>query len=299
MTTRPKAALFINRLAIRDERDLPAAQQILEKAFDLAVHRPDGVSAMAAAVRTEVAAGCTLVIAAGGDGTVNLIINALARSSVALGILPLGTANDLAREFGLPVTATAAAQRIVAGTPRHIDLLTVNGIRFGTVGGCGLVSRCAQRANRLRAPSSPYRNLARGLGSAIYGLEALREISFHRQPGSQVTLDGNHPARLHGLFVANQSRLGANLQLPANSDHADGRFELCLLPTGSRLRLIAALYALRLGRPLPAGAMLIRRAESARIICADEWLFLGDGEILAQGREFVVELLPRALAVRC
>jgi YegS/Rv2252/BmrU family lipid kinase len=299
MATRPKAALFINRLAIRDEQDLPAAQHLLEKSFDLSVHRPDGVGAMAAAVRAELAAGCTLVIAAGGDGTVNLVVNALAGSSVALGLLPLGTANDLAREFKLPVTATAAAQRIVAGTPRQIDLLTVNGIRFCTVGGCGLVARCAQRANLLRAPSSPFRNLARGLGTAIYGLEALREISFHRQPGCQVTLDGNHPASLHGLFVANQSRLGANLKLPANSNHADGHFELCLLPTGSRLRLIAALLALRMGRPLPAKAMTISPVESVRITCADEWLFLGDGEILAQGREFVVELLPRALTVRC
>jgi len=299
MTTRPKAALFINTLAIRDGRDLPAAQHILEKAFDLSVHRPEGVSAMTAAVHAEIAAGCTLVIAAGGDGTVNLIINALAGSSVALGLLSLRTANDLARELGLPGTATAAAQRIVAGRPRQIDLLTVNGIRFCTVGGCGLVARCAQRANLLRAPASPFRNLARGLGSAIYGIEALREISFHRQQGSQVMLDGNHPASLHGLFVANQSRLGANLKLPAACDNTDGHFELCLLPVGSRLRLIAALFALRLGRPLPAGAMLIRQAESARIKCADEWLFLGDGEILAQGREFVVGILPGALAVRC
>lgn len=299
MTTRPQAALFINSLAIRDARDLPAAQKVLESYFELNVYRPNGISAMATAVRAEIAAGCTLVIAAGGDGTVNVIINALAGSSAALGILPLGTANDLARQFGLPETATAAAHRIVAGTPRPIDLLTVNGVRFCTVGGCGLVARCAQRANLLRAPSSPVRTFARALGTAVYGIEALREISFHRQPGSQVTLDGNHPASLHGLFVANQSRLGANLKLPADSDHADGRFELCLLPTGSRLRLIAALFALRMGRPLPANAMTISRAESVRITCADEWLFLGDGEILAQGREFVVSILPGALAVRC
>ena len=299
MTTRAQAALFINPLAIRDDRELPAAQLVLEKSFALSVHRPDGVSAMTAAVRAEVAAGCTLVIAAGGDGTVNLIINALAGSNVALGLLPLGTANDLARELGLPGTATAAAQRIVAGLPRRIDLLTVNGIRFCTVGGGGLVARCAQRANLLRAPSSPFRRLARGLGAAIYGLEALREISFHRQQGSQVTLDGKHPASLHGFFVANQSRLGANLKLPADSDPADGRFELCLLPAGSRLRLIAALLALRRGRPLPANAMTISRAVSVHISCADKWLFLGDGEILAQGREFVVGILPSALAIIC
>src|SRR5262249_34963020 len=89
-------------------------------------------------------AGCTMtgfvaVVAAGGDGTVNTLVNAMKGVELPLALLPLGTANDLAREFDLPLDPVAAAGCMTDGAEvRHVDVLEVNGARFCTVGGIGL-----------------------------------------------------------------------------------------------------------------------------------------------------------------
>lgn len=79
-----------------------------------------------------------LVIAAGGDGTVNALIGALIEQPKPLGIIPLGTANDLARTLNLPHAIPEACEVIAAGLTRQIDVTTVNGRYFCNVASIGL-----------------------------------------------------------------------------------------------------------------------------------------------------------------
>ena len=81
----------------------------------LNTERPDHATELASTTEA------SLVVAAGGDGTINEVINGLGRG-VTLGILPLGTANVLARELGLPLKAEAACARILTGAEMRIDL---------------------------------------------------------------------------------------------------------------------------------------------------------------------------------
>jgi len=84
------------------------------------------------------------VIAAGGDGTVNAVINGLAGSPSALGIIPLGTANALGKNIGLPDGDIRAAVQVIAqARVRRIDLGIINGRYFGTMAGVGLDAQVA------------------------------------------------------------------------------------------------------------------------------------------------------------
>jgi len=88
--------------------------------------------------------GFDQVIAAGGDGTVNAVINGLAGSASALGIIPLGTANALAKNIGLPDGDIVAAVQVIAqARTRRIDLGMINGRYFGAMAGVGLDAQVA------------------------------------------------------------------------------------------------------------------------------------------------------------
>jgi YegS/Rv2252/BmrU family lipid kinase len=121
-----KAALLYNPDSggsRRRQRELDSAIAILRNAgveADLiaAETRRDGGEA----TRRAVACGCDTIFACGGDGTIHNIAQVLANSAVALAILPMGTANALAHDLGLPRNATAAAQAALRATPRRVAL---------------------------------------------------------------------------------------------------------------------------------------------------------------------------------
>ena len=306
MAPKPKAALFLNPQTAGGRNRPEAAIAILAQQFELAVHAPCGIEAMRATVVRAIREGAGVVIAGGGDGTVNLVANAIADSVVVLGILPLGTANDFARHIGLPGDPTAAARRIVEGRVRRYDALAANGCRFCTVGGIGLVTECAVAAHRLKARESLLGWCATRLGTAIYPIVAAARISFGSHRPWPIKLswkesDGTEravPSMLsHGMFFTNQRRLGGSLTLSVNAQNDDGAFEICILHATSRFSLAKTLLAARLARPLGRSVTTKTGITRARIEAAQEIGFMGDGELLGTGKHFELEILPGKLAV--
>ncbi len=106
-----------------------------------------------------------VVVAAGGDGTVNLALQGI-RPHDQLALLPLGTANDLARSLNLPLKSP----RVQLGRRRRIDVLQVNGRRFCTTGGLGLPADIAHRVNEIRTGSAWVNRMYGVLGSTIYAV---------------------------------------------------------------------------------------------------------------------------------
>ena len=308
MTTTRATVVLVNPTAARaTPRALGQVERILRKNCDAKVHIPRTADELAGLAKEAARAG-SLVVIAGGDGTINLVVNAVAGHDVPLGILPLGTANDLAAHLKIPLDPAAAAARIATGPVRQIDLVEVNGRRFCTVGGLGLVSQSAESVNRLRAASPWLRAAAKPLGSEIYALVALANIMFRRRIVGRVKLTDLDAANsapaladedLHGMFFANQRSLGGGLTLPTDSQNSDGRFEICLVRASSRWRLISTLDALRGGRPLPRGVIVQHQVRRVHVSCERDDAFLGDGEILCHGRTFDVRIHPAAQAFIC
>jgi YegS/Rv2252/BmrU family lipid kinase len=303
-----RAAVIVNPRARRAGGDWqPAVRQELSARWsDVDFLVPPNASAAAQLARGARANGYDIVIAAGGDGTVNAVASGLIGTEMPLGILPLGTANDLARELGIPQDLRAAARALVTGTPRETDLVSVNGRPFCTVGGIALVSRSAMAVTRLKEGAPSVRRVANALGGGIYRLAATACLLSPRSIIGTVHLtyrdpdtDADHSAVFdaHALFVANHRTLGGGLVLPIDNSAHDGVFELCVVPRRTRPSLVLNFARLSSGSPLPAGVLVTIRATRAEIRCESDDAFVADGELLAEGRTFELRCSRGAIRV--
>jgi diacylglycerol kinase (ATP) len=244
--------------------------------------------------------GEQVLVAVGGDGTVSRILRLAVRTGTPLGLLPAGTANDLARALGIPADPRAACRVLRAGVRRSLDLLAVNGVPFATCGGLGLAADAAATMNRWRRRPGRRGAVARAAGGFVYAAAAARELGRFRR-GCEVDLAweyGRMSAPLLSMFASNVALLGGRYRTAPDARPDDGLLDLCLLPAPrtavDRARALrAAVAGSVLGIP-GARLLQVRRA----VLRTDRpALFFGDGEILARGREFRLEVRHRALEV--
>lgn len=307
--SRRLAVLLINHTARRAHARgwLEGVRAALAGRFHLELAYPRSADELSEAARTAGPAGGDVVIVAGGDGTVSAAAHGLAGSGVPMGILPLGTANDLARELGIPRHPEAAARHLAAADPavtRDVDLGVVNGRHFCTVGGVGIISHATLGVATLKGGAPWKRRVANALGGGIYRLASTAIVVGRRDIADDVHLrwtdadDGashERRLRLHTLFACNHRTLGGGLRLPSGSRADDGVMELCLVPEGSRAALAVNLARLSAGRAIPRSAFEVVRATSATIETRDDVMFVADGDRMAAGRRFEVGVRPGAL----
>ncbi|MFO7562155.1 MAG: diacylglycerol kinase family protein [Enhygromyxa sp.] len=239
-----------------------------------------------------------VIVAAGGDGTANLALQAM-RERDALAVLPLGTANDLAGFLGVSRNPGFIGSFVLRSACR-IDLLRVNGQRFCTTGGLGLPAEVANRVNLLR-------NAGRGaylaaLGSKLYPVIAaeccVRAPALYRLEICWEQLGDRSWKQIevttHGLFVTNQATFARSLQVVEDADNSDGRFELCVMMARGRVELLGLLGQI-VQHAIRPGALRTLRTRRARIRADREVRFFGDGEILCKASEFELEVAEGGL----
>jgi YegS/Rv2252/BmrU family lipid kinase len=276
----------------------------LSRRFSVETQESGSASAATELARVYASRQAALVIAAGGDGTINLVARGLAGSDTTLGILPLGTANDLARELGVPRDLRQATEHLLDATPRRIDLVEANGVPYCTVGGLTLVSQSALLVNALKSRPR-MRRLTNAFGSGVYRLAATANLLSGRQIRTRMQIEyvdergAAHglDVHAHALFVTNHRTLGGGLRLPVDASASDGVFELCYVPVRPRLSLTINFARLSAGRPLPPGVLETVRATQAMVRTDHDDTFVADGELLATGREFNLVIRPRSLSI--
>ena len=284
---------------------LQDAVRILEGAYRVRIVAPASRAALEADVRNAPEA---LVIAGGGDGTVNAVVSALAPGS-SLGVLPIGTANDFACVLGIPGNAAAAADRLVAGAgmpPFLSDLLLVNDRPFCTVGGVGLVERTTTAVLRMKEGSGVARVLAGLLGSAVYQLAAGATIALGRGLVDTLRVSYRDPdgtwrereIRAHALFAVNHPMCGGGLTLPTGSLGTDGVFELGIVHAGGRIALARNFSRLAARAAVPPAAFEVLRATAVTVHADAPVSFAADGELLARTRALTVTMRAGALPIR-
>ncbi|SRR5579883_69189 len=192
-----------------------------------------------------VAAGVDIVISAGGDGTLNEVIQGLAGTDVALGVLPMGTMNVWAREMGIPLHLPGALQVLLDGERRRIDLGTANGryfLLFAGIGADGKITNMIEHhfLKRLGLLSYILAGTVVGLGPLDFRL--------------RLRVDGRSFRTRASLIIIGNTRLYGGLMTFTNRASCDdGRLDMCLIRRqGVWGRIRVVLNAFRKHYPLGA-----------------------------------------------
>ena len=166
-------------------------------------------------------AGCDLVVAAGGDGTVNEVVNGIAGTRTALAALPFGTGNVWVRETKLPLHPEAAAAALLDGAPYALDLGQAGSRYFLLMAGVGFDASVARTVRP---------ELKRRLGIMAYLVQALTIARDVRGTRARIVLDGR-PVKGHVLMVViGNSRLyGGFLQITHHASLTDGLLDVAVI----------------------------------------------------------------------
>ncbi|HJR15313.1 MAG TPA: lipid kinase [Gemmatimonadales bacterium] len=186
------------------------------------------------------AADADRVIVAGGDGTLNAAAQALVETDLALGILPLGTANNLARTLAIPQNLPEACEIAARGARRRIDLGSVNGRYFFTTASIGLSVRITEALTS---------RTKRRWGPLAYGVAAVRALTRSRAFHADISWPGGtRHTRTVQIVVGNGRYYGSALPVAADAAIDDARLDLYSLEVRHWLELVALVPALIRGR---------------------------------------------------
>jgi diacylglycerol kinase (ATP) len=273
----------------------PAEVEVLRSAS------PEEARAAAGRARRE---GIDGVIAVGGDGTHHGVLDALAGGDVPLGLIPLGTANDLAAEHGIPSDLEAACKIIKDGGRTTIDLVRTHGKTFATAGGMGLCTDIALGVCEARQRSRLFHWFMRLVGGSIYTIYMLFTVLFAKRLGYQYTITDEGGARrtvdAYMALVMNQEFLGQNFRAVPGANNRDGTFDVLLVKKlpGRRFERLALLQTIsttlkgaHLGRP----DIEVVRATRLEVRTPEPVPFFADGELVARADRFSFVNLRRAL----
>jgi YegS/Rv2252/BmrU family lipid kinase len=189
----PRSALLIvNSKARSGAADLRNAIARLEAHGIAPVHRECGSREELSPLIVSHPDPVDMVVVGGGDGTINAAALGVIERKLPLGILPMGTANDLARTLGIPMDVDESARIIADGATRRIDLGLVNGQPFFNVASLGLSAELAQKLTR---------DIKRRFGRLGYGLVALNVLA-HARPFSAIISSEDGTVRVRTLQIA-------------------------------------------------------------------------------------------------
>lgn len=186
------------------------------------------------------AAGAHAAVACGGDGTLNEVINGLAGTTLPLGIVPLGTANDFAVQAGIPLDDPAAALDVVLRRrPTGVDVAELNGRRFLNVSTGGVAAEVTTET-----PSA----VKKALGRFAYVLSAVRKLGDLEPFRLRVRGPGfAHDGPCLIFAVGNARRTGGGAQLTPHASVTDGRLDLVLVSEMPGAELAKVALAFRRG----------------------------------------------------
>lgn len=226
-----------------------------------------------------------LIVACGGDGTVNEIANALPPEGV-LGIIPAGTANVIARELGIPFSYKEAAKSLLTSAIKKIDLGVANGRKFLFVAGIGFDAHVAARV-------SSY--LKSKLGRYAFHIAAAKELITYIPPIIKVSVDGKPFEYGQFAIFANMRRYGGDLFFARNASPDDGLLHMVLLRDLKVHTFLNLLTRAKRNVRIPQEYAIQMTGKKFFIETNIQAGCQLDGEVVGDNNSFSIEILPESL----
>ncbi len=236
-----------------------------------------------------------VIVAGGGDGTVNSVANAIVAHDITLGVLPLGTLNHFARDLGLPADLAQATDVILAGHSVRIDVGDVNGRIFLNNSSVGLYPRIVQLRERYRA-----RGFEKWIVAAWATLQVTRKPRALRM---QIGVDGRDVAESTPLiFIGNNEYRMAGFDAASRASLAGGRLALYVVKVDGRWAFVRLVWRILAGTATETGALAMSTAISATIDLPFDATLTDvpvavDGEVTTLALPLRYAIRPASLAV--
>lgn len=238
-----KIKLIANPVAGGDARNkidqAVACLQTAGASVDLTLTKKRGDAMQAAHAAKQ--AGYDRIIAAGGDGTLNEVINGLAPSAIPLAFIPFGTTNVFALEVGIPFDVEKACVVALRGQPRSVCLGLAGDTRFLLMAGVGF------DAEVVAGVSLP---LKRRVGKLAYLVSSLA-VLLRSVPGTVEVVDEHgHRYQGYSAIIGNGRYYGGRFSITPAASLQDDTLEVCLFRSSGRFGFLCSMIKVALGRPL-------------------------------------------------
>jgi YegS/Rv2252/BmrU family lipid kinase len=238
------------------------------------------------------------VVAVGGDGTLNEVVNGIAGRDAELATIPLGTGMDFVRTYGIPTRFDDAVRTALEGATRTIDAGRVSyrtwagdeaERMFANVGSVGMSGAVAQRAN----------GMSKALGGKATFFYALTRV-FLEWENTEVTVrldDAERRGRMHDVIVANGRWHGGGMKLAPDAEPDDGLFEIVLIGDVGKVDFLTTAPKIYKGAHVRHPKVEVLRSRRVEVDAPETLPIELDGEQVGTTR-VVFEVVPGALRVR-
>jgi lipid kinase YegS len=223
--------------------------------------------------------GADRILAVGGDGTVNEVVNGVMGTGWegAVGVIPLGTANDLAASLGVPAELSGALAAVMAGTPRRVDVGRVNGRYFLNVSTGGFGAEAAEEAAA---------EAKRLLGPWAYVVTGVKKFVELKPSRARFTTPSGtlYDGELLLFAVGNGKQTGGGNRVTPRAELDDGELDILIVPAMARMDFLSLIPDIRAGTHLDNPEVRYYRASRLRVESESELSVNADGEPLRGSR---------------
>lgn len=226
-----------------------------------------------------------IVAGAGGDGTINLLSHLLVNKEIPLLIIPLGSANGMAKELGIPNLDTAL-NLISNGIARKIDLLRINKRICVHLADVGLNARVVKRFEQ---------DSRRGI--ATYARHLFSEIFLIKKYRFYISIEDEKETirKAVSLTFANASKYGTGAVINPTGKVDDGRFELVIIKPFPRVKLVSIAWKMFTGKLNTSEYVEVISCKRAKMRTSKSTTLQIDGEVIGKVREIEIDILPQSL----